>query len=249
MSIVYSLPAQVYEMNYGFLKKDTQGEKSIFDEWDFLKVYDDVLLQSKHYETILAIHYNALKNCSHAIDLACGSGNLISLLINTGQHVTGIDISAKSLSYLQEKIENNSRLTLIKDDVTSMPNLKGNSYDGVSSMIAAHLLDNFENHLKEAYRILCPGGVFVLTARDASGHQEKIVEIVRNSLDDKALFHTMQKSFEILCKKLLLTANNRSHSLLPAGSVAEKLQRTGFKNITFIENNSKGVMYTLTAIK
>lgn len=249
MDMLIGTPANRTENDIDFFNSLDVGELNIFDDVHFLRVYDDVLLQSKHYKTILDIHYKSLKYCSNVVDLGCGTGNLICQLLKDGKNITGVDISHKSLSFLKEKQRGNGNLKLLKGDISQMPEIENNFYDGVSSMIAAHLLDDFDNHLKEAYRILKPNGVFVLTARDCNGRQEKIVEIVRTSLLELGTFKRLQDNFNILCKKLLLTANNRSRSLKSAKEVVECLNNKGFRNIEFHPNDTDGVMYTIKARK
>ncbi|MFY0632081.1 MAG: class I SAM-dependent methyltransferase [Flavobacteriaceae bacterium] len=223
--------------------------KKFPDEIDFLKIYDSILLLSEHYQTILDIHYKFLKKYSNIIDLGCGTGNLILRLLGDDKEITGVDMSEKSLSYLYSKIKQHKNVQLIKGDITDLFQISKNSYDGVSSMISAHLVSNFEAHIKEAFRILKDGGTFILTARAYNENQEKIVDIVKRSLDKKGLLTSMRKDFDILCEKLLLTANNRSQSLTSPSKAVKFFDEVGFNNITLIENNSDNVMYTIRANK
>jgi len=83
---------------------------SVFDDTNFLKAYDEVLLKSEHYKTILSIHYKSLKNCSNIIDLGCGTGNLVLKLLAEGKFITGMDISKSSLDFLTKKTNNNKNV-------------------------------------------------------------------------------------------------------------------------------------------
>ena len=222
---------------------------NIFDDEGFLRIYDDVLMLSDHYRRILSIHQKSLKQCSRVIDLGCGTGNLTLKYLEEGKDVTGIDISAESLGFLKKKVKNNDKLNLIKGDICHLDMIESNSFDGASSMIVAHLVDDFEGHIKEAYRILKPGGIFILTARDYNGKQERLVDVVKKSLIKYGVLEDKFESFTILSKKLLFTANGRSKSLKPYVEVEEILKNIGFNNLQKLENNTKNVMYTIRSQK
>ena len=222
---------------------------NIFDDEGFLKVYDDVLMLSNHYRRILSIHQEILRKCSRVIDLGCGTGNLILKYLEEGKEVTGIDISGKSLDFLKKKVKNNNKLNLIQGDICNLDMIESNSFDGASSMIVAHLVDDFEGHIKEAYRILKPGGIFILTARAYNGKQEKLVDVVKKSLLKYGILEAKFESYMILTKKLLLTANGRSKSLKPYSEVESILRRIGFHNLEYLENNTSNVMYTVFSKK
>jgi len=225
---------------------------NIFDQDDLLNAYDQVLSLARHYQNVLSIHLGQLAPCDEIIDLGCGTGIPTIELLKAGKRVTGVDISSKSLNVLKDKAIKHGysdRLTLLQADVTNLAPVPNDRFDGASSMIVAHLLEDYEEHVRETYRVLKPNGRFVITARGIGGDPERLVESVRGSLEALGEYEHLERSFSILAKKLLRTANMRSHALISAQEAQTMLRNVGFNNIQKIENETLGVMYSLCAHK
>jgi ubiquinone/menaquinone biosynthesis C-methylase UbiE len=223
-----------------------------FNQDDLLNAVDEIFPLSEHYKEILKIHLQELHSCNNIVDLGCGTGILTLKYLEDGKVVTAIDIAQKSLSRLKHKaakLNLSKNLTIIKEDITKLKSIKDGTFDGVSSMIAAHLVDNYEDHIKECYRVLRASGRFIITARARGQDQETIVKIVENSLISTGEFEKYKKEFLILRDKLLRTANYRSKSLLSTNEAINVLEMAGFKNIKELFNKTQGVMYSLVAEK
>ncbi len=249
MTITCEIQREAIPSDYIMFSNNEIKKQNIFENKDFLEKYDRILMLSKHYKTILQIHFNELYKCNNPIDLACGTGNLIMEFAKQNKIITGLDISKKSLEFLAKKVKNIHNITLLQGDISKLAKLKDETYDGASSMIAAHLIQDFDSHIKEAFRILKPNGIFILTAREKYGNQEQIVEIVKKSLIQEGVFNNLFDDYNSVCNNLLRTAKDRSPSLKTKEEIKSILLKTGFRNIEFIENNSNGVMYTVKAIK
>ncbi len=230
-------------------KIKNKNMENTFNQNDLLVAIDAILPHSKHYKRILEIHVNELDSCQNIIDLACGTGILVQKFLREGKCVTAVDASEESLNFLREKTKGFTGLNTLNCDVTQLGLIKDETFDGASSMIAAHLINNFRAHLSETFRILKPKGKFVITARRLGQEQERIVDIVKNSLLEQGCFYDFEKEFFILRDKLLLTAKDRSVSLLSVSEVKSILREIGFSKIKEFENESAGVMYTLSAEK
>ncbi len=222
--------------------------KNIFHQKTFLEIYDLILPQTEFYAEILKIHREKMNHHRNVADLACGTGNLTILYLEDGKNVTAIDISDESITRLSKKVEN-TKLTLHTGDITNLDFISNNTFDGASSMIAAHLIDNYTKHIEEAYRIIKPSGKFIITARALNGNPENIVEIIKESLIASNQYDKLEKEFIILRDNLLRTTNKKSKSLYTAGEAAIFLKNAGFMNIKSYNNKSKGVMYTLVGEK
>jgi ubiquinone/menaquinone biosynthesis C-methylase UbiE len=226
--------------------------KDLFDEREVLLSYDRTLVVAEHYDKILKIHLSNLKNCNKVLDSGCGTGILALKLLKLNKKIVGIDISSGSLELLKEKaqkIGKSKNIELFKRDGGNLGEIKGNSFDGVNSMIVAHLINNYKRYIKECYRVLKPNGIFVLTARSDNKNQDLLVNILRESLKKKGLYKNRLKDFKIISQRLLQTANSRSKNLLSVRTATEIFKEAGFKNIREKENKTKGVMYTLVAEK
>ena len=230
----------------------TNFMKNIFEKKSFLSAYDIILSKSEHYISILSNHLEALSSCSNILDLGCGTGVPTIKFLETKKQVIAIDISKNSLKILIDKASKLGylgKLTCLKADITNLDMIESCNYDGVSSMITAHLLEDFENHIQESYRLLKPEGYFVITARDIRGDQDLLVDIVTKSLKSIGLFEKLMNEFKLVINSLLLTANNRSRSLMTEKDAKTILSECGFINIQGMQNKTQGVMYTLKAQK
>jgi len=93
------------------------------------------------------------------LDLGCGTGVLSVALAALGQHVTGIDISQAMLDKIDVKCPTGS-ITLRQGDIFNLP-LEDASFDGViTRWVVPHFRD-WPKILKEAARVLRPGGTLV----------------------------------------------------------------------------------------
>ena len=103
-----------------------------------------------------------LKLTHHAdsiLDLGCGEGTRLNLLVSRGRGV-GIDISSKAISLAKKKYPN---FDFRVGDLEKLP-FENNSFDLVYSAFVFEHLDNPEKVMKEAIRVLTPGGKFVVIA-------------------------------------------------------------------------------------
>ena len=93
------------------------------------------------------------------LDLGCGEGTRLNLLVTQGRGV-GIDISSKAISLAKEKYPD---FDFRVGDLEKLP-FKNKSFDLVYSAFVFEHLDNPEKVIKEAIRVLTPGGKLVVIA-------------------------------------------------------------------------------------
>ncbi len=96
------------------------------------------------------------------LDLGCGSGERCMDYIHNGASaVTGIDISEKMLSVA--KSENaDPKITYLKIPMEDIGSLDG-VYDVVISSLALHYVEDFKGVVKNVYRLLSDGGIFLFS--------------------------------------------------------------------------------------
>lgn len=228
------------------------GMRDIFEQPALLRAYDRVLPVARHYQDVLRIHLHELADCNEIIDLGCGTGIPTIELLAAGKRVTAVDTSATSLRQLRNKsipLGYSQRLTLAEADVTNLQQIPSYRFDGASSMIVAHLLGAYADHIRETYRVLKPGGRFVITARAAGQDPELLVKSVKNSLVTSGAYENLEDDFLLLASTLLSTANARSSSLMSPTDAAGILQEAGFRHIQQVSNKTLKVMYTFVAEK
>lgn len=105
------------------------------------------------------------KQPQRILDIATGTGDLAINLVETGaKKIVGLDISAGMLEVGKKKI-NEKKLTdtieMVVGDSEELP-FKENSFDAVTVAFGVRNFDNLEKGLTEIYRVLQPGGTFVV---------------------------------------------------------------------------------------
>ncbi len=121
----------------------------------------------------------------NAVDLGCGGGRSVSLLLETfpESHVTGVDYSIlsvdKAKSYNRDKI-NEGRCTVFQGDVSSL-DLPNETFDLATAFETIYFWPGLDRCFKQVADILRPGGYFMICneseGTDASSLKyEKIIE-------------------------------------------------------------------------
>ena len=95
------------------------------------------------------------------IDLCCGTGDMSILLaryMKNSENITGIDSASKALLVAKERSKKNySSINWINGDALET-NLPLHQFDGLLMAYGLRNLSNYETGLREAFRILKPGG-------------------------------------------------------------------------------------------
>jgi len=99
-----------------------------------------------------------------AIDLGCGAGQNAVALARAGAIVTGVDFSDKQLAEARKLAgEFDIPIRLINSDISRLVKLKNDEYDIAISACAMAYVKDLKRALPEAFRILKPGGRFILS--------------------------------------------------------------------------------------
>jgi SAM-dependent methyltransferase len=116
-----------------------------FEPW-FLPMYRKALNQLKPNEDHLLL------------DAGCGAGLFSNMAIKTGAQVIGVDAAPGLLEVAKRR---NPRNNFLEEDLESLP-FADNSFDIVAGFNSFQYAENFESALREARRVLKPGGRMVL---------------------------------------------------------------------------------------
>ncbi len=104
-------------------------------------------------------------------DLGCGTGHLAGLLAPNVKKVIGVDQSPAMLKAAQKRLERFSNVELLEGDITKLPIASG-ACDAVLLVLVLTYVDAYGEALKEAKRVLKPGGQLV------------VIDLVKHSRDD-----------------------------------------------------------------
>jgi demethylmenaquinone methyltransferase/2-methoxy-6-polyprenyl-1,4-benzoquinol methylase len=104
-------------------------------------------------------------NPDSVLDIATGTGDLAISLAGTGaSQVIGLDLSEGMLAVGRKKIAEkglSERIEMIQGDSEALP-FEDNSFDGITVAFGVRNFEDLEKGLSEIYRILKPGGIFVV---------------------------------------------------------------------------------------
>lgn len=99
------------------------------------------------------------------LDIATGTGDLaINLAETNASKIVGLDISSGMLEIGKQKINKkglDTKIEMILGDSENMP-FEDNAFDAITVAFGVRNFETLENGLKEIYRVLKPGGTFVI---------------------------------------------------------------------------------------
>lgn len=109
--------------------------------------------------------YGCITKCKIIADLGCGSGELASKLLARADRVIGVDRSPAMLDEARRLLAGESRIDLRLGELDHLPLLNGEADTVVISMVL-HYLDEQQQAVSEAGRVLKNGGRLVLAELD-----------------------------------------------------------------------------------
>jgi len=99
-----------------------------------------------------------------AIVLGCGGGQDCIVLAKQGAQVIGVDLSDKQIEYGRRLADREGVLvTLMQGNVEELRGIEDETQDLALSLHALNYVERVDRAFAEAYRVLRPGGAFVLT--------------------------------------------------------------------------------------
>ncbi len=145
----------------------------IAEKWDSLKqdVFGDFDLNARIIEKV--------ENCGVAVDLGCGTGELLLSLSSRADRVIGVDSSPNMLKQARQKTgAAQDRVDLRLGEMEHLPVRDGEADLAIANMVLHHLVMPAAA-IREIHRILKPGGRLLIA--DFEKHD---VEMVREKYGD-----------------------------------------------------------------
>jgi ArsR family transcriptional regulator len=111
-----------------------------------------------------------LQDLGDVLDIACGDGVLAELLAGHARSITGVDISPTLIAAARARLKGDPHVTLIEADMHALP-LESGRFDHVFLMHALAYTRAPQDVVREAARMLRPGGRLVVCALNAHAHK------------------------------------------------------------------------------
>jgi len=103
-----------------------------------------------------------LRLAGRVVDLGCGACELVRYLAQAyGQHVTGVDISSADFPK-RPRASRNARIRCVRKDAAQLDFAAEESVDAVVVLWALHEMKHTRRILREAKRVLRPGGEILI---------------------------------------------------------------------------------------
>lgn len=143
--------------------------KEVATEWDNLA---DSFFGESPRKSIYALA--DWDNINKVADLGCGAGYLSEGLKDRDVHITALDQSQEMLDIMRSKL-GNEQISYVVADADKLP-IENESHDLVMANMFLHHVDRPEQTIKEAYRILKPGGQWIFTDLDEHDNEFLVTE-------------------------------------------------------------------------
>ena len=139
----------------------TKVFEDVFDKYDLM---NDLMSLGIHrlWKKNFMLLLNPQKN-TRLIDVASGTGDIAKLYLNKIDHkgsVFCVDRNKGMLDLNKKKLKENSKVKWFCNSAEKLP-FKDNYFDYYTISFGIRNVDNLNNALKEAYRVLKPGGRFL----------------------------------------------------------------------------------------
>lgn len=109
------------------------------------------------------IDFGKLTPRSRVLEIGIGTGRIALPVLKRGIHVFGIDLSMAMMAELQTKVvDPNLRVSLAQADANALP-FPDATFDCVYAVHVYHLVANWRNAVREAWRAVKEGGCFLVT--------------------------------------------------------------------------------------
>ena len=163
--------------------------------------YDKLLEPFTDYNDLVDLVVSQLGDAELCADLGAGTGNATLRLLQTRptRQVWAIESNEMMLQCLRQKVGAHlGRLTSIKDDVVRLGALRyqNDYFDGALMINVLYAVPDPVECLRQAYRILKPGGILALSTPHRDTDVKKLLTKLRTVLHSKGLLNALAEEFQ-----------------------------------------------------
>jgi len=151
--------------------------------WDRVAgVYDIFvnIINAKTHRALKKTVSHCISSGEEALECACGTGLLTSVIAEKCAHLTATDFSRKMLDKAKKNCAAYGNITFEQADITSLP-YPDSSFDKVVAGNVIHLLDDPLKALSELDRVCRPNGTLIIPTymnKDRNGSQSAFASAV-----------------------------------------------------------------------
>ncbi len=191
------------------LWEDIEKELNEVVNWSrYSRSYDKLLLPFDDYNDLLELVVSKVGDAQRCVDLGSGTGNgTIKLLeSNPKREVWSVESNENMLRYMEEKVNEikkkgvdfSDRFIPVKDDILTLGALRDQTdyFDAAILVNVLYSVDEPAECLRQAYKILKPGGILSLSTAHSDTDVEKLFNKMQSVLRSKESFDTLQDNFE-----------------------------------------------------
>lgn len=165
------------------MNKELEYTKEFYDQDDNVKRYGEAIDNVGLWNSEKIMFEKYINKSDKILDIGCGAGRTTINLYKLGyKNIIGVDLSTNLIEYAQNYVKkNNLDIDFKNGDATNLE-YEDNTFDVVifsyNGMQCIPGKKNRDNVLKEVYRVLKPGGLYIFTAhnRDDSGKFQYVWE-------------------------------------------------------------------------
>jgi ubiquinone/menaquinone biosynthesis C-methylase UbiE len=200
----------------------------------YAEAYDAVLPGLPNYMASMDEHCALLEPSEgmKVLDLGAGTGNITVRLLRAGARVTALDLSAEMLRVLRRKCNGQGdRLRVVNRDGGDLSMYPTGTFDAVNIHLVLFSARHPRQILKEATRVLRPGGVLVVTEPNQHFDMNSQLEAAENYLRQQGRLETLRESWELV-KKVNLAFRTALDEGWRAETVERELRYVNWEDIT-----------------
>tara|TARA_B100000029_G_C17304681_1_gene862022 strand:+ start:47 stop:751 length:705 start_codon:yes stop_codon:yes gene_type:complete len=221
----------------------TKVFQDVFDKYDLM---NDVMSFGIHriWKRHLIDWLNPQKN-TKLIDVASGTGDIAKIFlkrVNYKSDVFCVDENQDMLKLNKKKFIKNSNIKWFCNNAEKLP-FEKNQFDYYTISFGIRNIDNIDNALKEAYRVLKPGGRFLCL---------EFAKIENNLLNK--IYKTYSKSIPKIGKIIVGKSEpyeyliNTIEKFYSQNELSQKIKNRNFENVSY-RNLSGGIVAIHSAWK
>ena len=163
-----------------------------------------------------------MPRCAVAVDLGCGTGNVLHAMLQKAETVIGVDGSARMLELARRRfVYEGERVSLRIGDLSHLPLADGEADFAALNMVLHHVPEP-EVVLHEIKRVLAPGGQLLLTDFDHhedEGMRSEYGDLWLGFSKEKLDAHITQSGFQLVQSDYVKVRRNLALHVVMAKNV------------------------------